>query len=291
MNLYFLIAKRFLFPKKKFTSSIINFISFLGLFIGATSIVLSISVLNGFQDILKSEYTKLYGQFLIEDYDDQADKSIKNYLDLNNSSYSINSVDELLIIAQNKQSLIELKSVTNQSIIDFYDLNLKENHEILSGNEIIIGNSLASRLNLDIGDKVQIISKDFKFNSFGIPEIKEVVVVNVFTNRILKADDSLIFGIINESKNKNLSFEFNNSEVLTSNLSSKILSWKDRNQQLFEATEIEKKITFFTLSLIILVASFNLSSSIMQITSKKLKDLAVLMSLGMNKSGIIKFKR
>ncbi|MFL2510713.1 MAG: ABC transporter permease [Candidatus Neomarinimicrobiota bacterium] len=286
MNLYFLIAKRFLFPKKKFTSSIINFISFLGLFIGATSIVLSISVLNGFQDILKSEYTKLYGQFLIEDYDDQADKSIKNYLDLNNSSYSINSVDELLIIAQNKQSLIELKSVTNQSIIDFYDLNLKENHEILSGNEIIIGNSLASRLNLDIGDKVQIISKDFKFNSFGIPEIKEVVVVNVFTNRILKADDSLIFGIINESKNKNLSFEFNNSEVLTSNLSSKILSWKDRNQQLFEATEIEKKITFFTLSLIILVASFNLSSSIMQITSKKLKDLAVLMSLGMNKSGI-----
>jgi len=286
MNLYFLIAKRFLFPKKKFTSSIINFISFLGLFIGATSIVLSISVLNGFQDILKSEYTKLYGQFLIEDYDDQADKSIKNYLDLNNSSYSINSVDELLIIAQNKQSLIQLKSVTNQSIIDFYDLNLKENHEILSGNEIIIGNSLASRLNLDIGDKVQIISKDFKFNSFGIPEIKEVVVVNVFTNRILKADDSLIFGIINESKNKNLSFEFNNSEVLTSNLSSKILSWKDRNQQLFEATEIEKKITFFTLSLIILVASFNLSSSIMQITSKKLKDLAVLMSLGMNKSGI-----
>ena len=121
MNLYFLIAKRFLFPKRKFTSSIINLISFFGLFLGSTSIVLSISVLNGFQDILKSESVKLYGQFLIEEYDDQKDNSIKNFLDLNNENYSLNSVNELLIIADNNQSLIQLKSVTNQSLIDFYD--------------------------------------------------------------------------------------------------------------------------------------------------------------------------
>jgi lipoprotein-releasing system permease protein len=286
MNLYFLIAKRFLFPKRKFTSSIINLISFFGLFLGSTSIVLSISVLNGFQDILKSESVKLYGQFLIEEYDDQKDNSIKNFLDLNNENYSLNSVNELLINAENNQSLIQLKSVTNQSLIDFYDLNLKKNHKFLTPEEIIIGNSLASLLSLDVGDKVQIISKDFNFNSFGVPEIREVVVANIFSNRILRANDSLVFGILNDSKNSNLSLEFNSPEALLSNISSEILSWKQRNQQLFEATEIEKKITFFTLSLIILVASFNLSSSIMQITSKKLKDLAVLMALGMNKSGI-----
>ena len=257
MNLYFLIAKRFLFPKKKFTSSAINFVSFVGLFIGAASIVLSISVLNGFQDILKSESIKLYGQFEIENYSDKADKSIKDYLDSNNHSYSIYNVDELIIISENKQSLIQFKSVTNQSITDFYNLYLTEKHEALSDNEIIIGNALASRLSLDIGDKVKIISKDFKFSSFGVPEAREFIVANIFNNRILRANDSLIFGIIKDSKNKNLSFEFNNSEALNTNL-----------------------------SLIILVASFNLSSSIMQITSKKLKDLAILMSLGMNKTGI-----
>lgn len=286
MKLYFLIAKRFLFPSKKFSSSIVNFISFIGLFIGAAAIVLSVSVLNGFQDILKSEYIKLNGQFLIEDYDKQLYESTKRYLDFNDSSYSIHNLDELLVIAQNKQSLIQLKSVTNQSLFNFYDLNLKENQEYLSDNEIIIGSSLASRLNLEIGDNVRVVSKDFKFNYFGIPEIREVVVANIFTNRILRADDSLIFGLLNESSIENLYFEFNNSEAIISNSSSEILSWKDRNLQLFEATEIEKKITFFTLSLIILVASFNLCSSIMQITSKKLKDLAVLMSLGVNKSGI-----
>jgi lipoprotein-releasing system permease protein len=286
MKLYFLIAKRFLFPSKKFSSSIVNFISFIGLFIGAAAIVLSVSVLNGFQDILKSEYIKLNGQFLIEDYDKQLYESTKRYLDFNDSSYSIHNLDELLVIAQNKQSLIQLKSVTNQSLFNFYDLNLKENQEYLSDNEIIIGSSLASRLNLEIGDNVRVVSKDFKFNYFGIPEIREVVVANIFTNRILRADDSLVFGLLNEPSIENLYFEFNNSEAIISNSSSEILSWKDRNLQLFEATEIEKKITFFTLSLIILVASFNLCSSIMQITSKKLKDLAVLMSLGVNKSGI-----
>ncbi len=286
MKLYFLIAKRFLFPSKKFSSSIVNFISFIGLFIGAAAIVLSVSVLNGFQDILKSEYIKLNGQFLIEDYDKQLYESTKRYLDFNDSSYSIHNLDELLVIAQNKQSLIQLKSVTNQSLFNFYDLNLKENQEYLSDNEIIIGSSLASRLNLAIGDSVRVVSKDFKFNYFGIPEIREVVVANIFTNRILRADDSLVFGLLNEPSIENLYFEFNNSEAIISNSSSEILSWKDRNLQLFEATEIEKKITFFTLSLIILVASFNLCSSIIQITSKKLKDLAVLMSLGVNKSGI-----
>lgn len=286
MKLYFLIAKRFLFPSKKFSSSIVNFISFIGLFIGAAAIVLSVSVLNGFQDILKSEYIKLNGQFLIEDYDKQLYESTKRYLDFNDSSYSIHNLDELLVIAQNKQSLIQLKSVTNQSLYNFYDLNLKENQEYLSDNEIIIGSSLASRLNLEIGDNVRVVSKDFKFNYFGIPEIREVVVANIFTNRILRADDSLVFALLNEPSIENLYFEFNNSEAIISNSSSEILSWKDRNLQLFEATEIEKKITFFTLSLIILLASFNLCSSIMQITSKKLKDLAVLMSLGVNKSGI-----
>lgn len=286
MKLYFLIAKRFLFPNKRFSSSIVNFISFIGLFIGAAAIVLSVSVLNGFQDILKSEYIKLNGQFLIEDYDKQLYESTKRYLDFNDSTYSIHNLDELLVIAQNKQSLIQLKSVTNQSLFNFYDLNLKENQEYLSHNEIIIGSSLASRLNLEIGDNVRVVSKDFKFNYFGIPEIREVVVANIFTNRILRADDSLVFGLLNEPSIENLYFEFNNSEAIISNTSSEILSWKDRNLQLFEATEIEKKITFFTLSLIILVSSFNLCSSIMQITSKKLKDLAVLMSLGVNKSGI-----
>ena len=65
-----------------------------------------------------------------------------------------------------------------------------------------------------------------------------------------------------------------------------IVSWKDRNRQLFDATEIEKKITFFTLFLIIVVASFNLSSSVMQIATKKTREMAILSTFGMSKNSI-----
>ena len=65
MNIYLLIARRFLFPRNGFRSNTINFISFVGLFIGAASIVLSISVLNGFQGILQKEAKKIYDQCMI----------------------------------------------------------------------------------------------------------------------------------------------------------------------------------------------------------------------------------
>ena len=67
MKIYLLIAKRFLFPRNDFRSNTINFISFIGLFIGAAAIVLSVSVLNGFQGILQTEAKKIYGDYLVED--------------------------------------------------------------------------------------------------------------------------------------------------------------------------------------------------------------------------------
>ena len=67
MKIYLLIAKRFLFPRNDFRYNTTNFISFIGLFIGAAAIVLSVSVLNGFQGILQTEAKKIYGDYLVED--------------------------------------------------------------------------------------------------------------------------------------------------------------------------------------------------------------------------------
>ena len=154
---------------------------------------------------------------------------------------------------------------------------------------MIIGNLLANRLNIEIGDSIQIISKDFKLNSYSLPDIYEFRVANIFSNRILRANDFLVFGVNKEIfKNANFSAEINGDIGSIKDPSLTFLSWKDRNRQLFEATEIEKKITFFTLLLIVLIASFNLSSSIMQISSKKIRDLAIFSSIGMKKNDIKK---
>ena len=286
MKIYLLIAKRFLFPRNDFRSSTINFISFIGLFIGAAAIVLSVSVLNGFQGILQTEAKKIYGDYLVEDI---SNTSFLRDLNMDNENYSIFQKNEFLIVSNNKQNLIEFKSVSNESLNDFYELDLQNNFKALSKEEVIIGNLLANRLNVDIGDSIQIISKDFKLNSYSLPDIYEFKVANIFSNRILRANDFLVFGVNKEIfKNANFSAEINGDIGSIKDSSTTFLSWEDRNRQLFEATEIEKKITFFTLLLIVLIASFNLSSSIMQISSNKIRDLAIFSSIGMKKNDIKK---
>ena len=286
MKIYLLIAKRFLFPRNDFRSNTINFISFIGLFIGAAAIVLSVSVLNGFQGILQTEAKKIYGDYLVEDI---SNTSFLRDLNMDNENYSIFQENEFLIVSNNKQNLIEFKSVSNESLNDFYELDLQNNFKALSKEEVIIGNLLANRLNVDIGDSIQIISKDFKLNSYSLPDIYEFKVANIFSNRILRANDFLVFGVNKEIfKNANFSAEINGDIGSIKDSSTTFLSWEDRNRQLFEATEIEKKITFFTLLLIVLIASFNLSSSIMQISSNKIRDLAIFSSIGMKKNDIKK---
>ena len=286
MKIYLLIAKRFLFPRNDFRSNTINFVSFIGLFIGAAAIVLSVSVLNGFQGILQTEAKKIYGDYLVEDI---SNTSFLMDLNMDNENYSIFQENEFLIVSNNKQNLIEFKSVSNESLNDFYELDLQNNFKALSKEEVIIGNLLANRLNVDIGDSIQIISKDFKLNSYSLPDIYEFKVANIFSNRILRANDFLVFGVNKEIfKNANFSAEINGDIGSIKDSSTTFLSWEDRNRQLFEATEIEKKITFFTLLLIVLIASFNLSSSIMQISSNKIRDLAIFSSIGMKKNDIKK---
>ena len=106
MNIYLLIAKRFLFPRDDFRSNTINFISFIGLFIGSASIVLSISVLNGFQGILQNEAKKLYGDYLIEDLQNFNYKDTFQDSNIDKMRLSVFQEDEFLIIAQNKQNII-----------------------------------------------------------------------------------------------------------------------------------------------------------------------------------------
>ena len=286
MKIYLLIAKRFLFPRNDFRYNTVNLISFISLFIGAAAIVLSVSVLNGFQGILQTEAKKIYGDYLVEDI---SNTSFFRNLNMDNENYSIFQENEFLIVSNKKQNIIKFKSVSNESLNDFYELDLQNNFKILSNKDVIIGNLLANRLNVEIGDSIQIISKDFKLNSYSLPDIYEFRVANIFSNRILRANDFLVFGVNKEIfKDAIFSTEINGDIGSIKDSSITFLSWRDRNRQLFEATEIEKKITFFTLLLIVLIASFNLSSSIMQISSKKIRDLAIFSSIGMKKNDIKK---
>ena len=287
MRLSFKIAKSFLFKNDFFKNGVVNVVSFIGLFIGSLSIILSISVLNGFQNILKDETIKVHGEYLISNYNEVSDLSIIDEIKRNNIEHSIFDNEEFILSNNSSKKLVTIKNILNKNHLKFYKLNLINKGKDLKDNEMIIGKSLARSLNINVGDNVNIYSKNINLNSLALPTSTKFKVVNIYSNRILRIDDYLIFISNNDIINMdNLSLELIGDIENSRILEERSLSWKDRNRQIFEATEVEKKITFFTLSLIIIIASFNLCSAIIQISSKKIREIAILMSIGMSKNSI-----
>ena len=290
MNVILLIAKRFLMPRNMLEGGIINIISFVGLFIGAASIILSVAVLNGFQGILENETKKIYGDYAINTFDYASDKELIDIFEKNGIQYAPYYEEEFFISKNKKQSLVNLKSVDSSKFKNFYDLELVSESQDLNHGEIIIGKSLAERMDFSIGDSISIYSTKLNMSYLAMPSIEQLVIKDIFKNRILRSDEFLVFTV-----SKDFNFpdkEFTDIEIIGNidNMiplpNEKIVSWKQRNKQLFDATEIEKKITFFTLFLIIVVASFNLSSSVMQIATKKTREMAILSTFGMSKNNI-----
>jgi lipoprotein-releasing system permease protein len=290
MNIIFLIAKRFLIPRNMLEGGIMNIISFLGLFIGSMSIILSVAVLNGFQGILEDETRKIYGDYAIINFDYNEDKELVEKFEKNSIKYAPYYEEEFFISKNKKQSLVNLKTVDNLRFYNFYDLELIEDNKNLNHGEAIIGKSLANKMDLSIGDSISIYSTNLNMSYLAMPSTKKLIIKNIFQNRILRSDEFLVFTVSREyslSSNKFTHIEMIGTiddMILKENKN--IISWKERNRQLFDATEIEKKITFFTLFLIIVVASFNLSSSVMQIATKKTREMAILSTFGMSKNSI-----
>ena len=290
MNVILLIAKRFLMPRNMLEGGIINIISFIGLFIGAASVILSVAVLNGFQGILENETKKIYGDYAINNFDYTVDKELIDIFEKNGIQYAPYYEEEFFISKNKKQSLVNLKSVDRLKFKNFYDLELVSESQDLNHGEIIIGKSLADRMDFSIGDSISIYSTKLNMSYLAIPSIEELTIKDIFQNRILRSDEFLVFTVSKDYNFPDKKFTdieiIGNIENIIPLPNEQIVSWEQRNKQLFDATEIEKKITFFTLFLIIVVASFNLSSSVMQISTKKTREMAILSTFGMSENRI-----
>ena len=290
MNVILLIAKRFLMPRNMLEGGIINIISFIGLFIGAASVILSVAVLNGFQGILENETKKIFGDYAINNFDYTVDKELIDIFEKNGIQYAPYYEEEFFISKNKKQSLVNLKSIDRLKFKNFYDLELVSESQDLNHGEIIIGKSLADRMDFSIGDSISIYSTKLNMSYLAIPSIEELTIKDIFQNRILRSDEFLVFTVSKDYNFPDKKFTdieiIGNIENIIPLPNEQIVSWQQRNKQLFDATEIEKKITFFTLFLIIVVASFNLSSSVMQISTKKTREMAILSTFGMSENRI-----
>ena len=258
MRLIFLVARRFLFTKNSL--NLTNIISFIGIFVGSFSLIVSISVLNGFQNLLSNEISKVFGNYSVDNFDISSDKNIIHFLDQNNLLYNQSNSEKVFVESQSSQYVVELKSIEERSLTSFYNLDIINQISSNDENTLLIGDQLAFRLGINVGDKLKIFNQQISVSNLVIPTYDEIVVTGIFSNKVLKANSSIIFKTFkNELKN------INHLEILgdfnQDIFPEKILSWKEKNRQLFEATELEKLITFISLLLIIIISSLDRKST------------------------------
>jgi len=296
MNL--LVAYRFLFSKYNLSFiSIISKISIIGLMLGVGILITVLSVMNGFEKELREKilgftsHVNVYphNQYTIEELKLilKANKNISAYsvINRNEDLISSDSVNNYPIILHSVNSEDEKLTSNISKMMYVGTFNLKE------PSNIIIGNVLANNLKVTIGDEITITNykEVYKSNKYiisgifdsGINEYNQRFVygsninlynTNEFSYVKLKLIDTLQASYVSSQL-------FNSYSLITSN-------WTETHNALFQAINNEKRVMFIILALIIAIASFNIISSLTLLVMNKQKDIAILISLGINKRTI-----
>ena len=303
-----LIISRYLKPKNKdgFLRVISNF-SFIGIMLGVATLIIVMSVMNGFRiDLLD----KLLGyqphiSFQSKGKYNLEKESIINLAKKSNFKISdLNLVNnsEALILTQNKNYGVLVKSFSKNEIKDIYFLKNSIVKGKVNENGIGVGLELASKLSLGVGDNLTLLSNNTETTPFGIsPKQFNFKVSFIFNTGMYEFDNNFLISNLDQSKffsNKENEIEIrinnpDNSNNFTSILKQKyndrlIYSWVDSNKTFFDALKVERNVMFIILTLIIVVAAFNIISVLTILIKNKSKEISILRSIGFRKNSILK---
>ena len=306
-----LITIRNLKPKKKEGFlKVISVFSFLGIMLGVATLIIVMSVMNGFRTELTNKILgfnphitiKPYGDKIGEDFYSQIKDEYKNSRIIKTfSSEAVIMMSDaakgVLIRGIEKDSLNQI-SILNNNIIDGKISNFE------SGTTII-GKQLAIDLGVVVGDKLNIMSSTPSSTMLGmIPKQSTYKIVSVFNSGLYEYDRNVIFFNINDSlsffeKNSDdinieiylndpLNADIYKKEIQDKNSNFFVNSWSDLNKSFLSALKVERNVMFLILTLIIIVAAFNIISGLTILIKNKTKEIAILKALGLSKKSIIK---
>ena len=169
----------------------------------------------------------------------------------------------------------------------------------------MIGGELAYNLNLKIGDKINIVSSSFVDTPFGsVPKQDSFIIAGLFNSGFYEFDQNLIYLELNDSKlifdkdegNVDLEVfledpflaEKYKSEIESLNQNIFISTWSNTNKSFFNALKVERNVMFIILTLIIIVAAFNIISGLTILIKNKTKEIAIIKTLGLSENSIVK---
>ena len=304
------ITLRYLFTRKKEGFlNVISIFSFIGISLGVAVLIIVMSVMNGFRTELINKIIGSNAHVVIRPYEKKIDSNkFKNKI--------ITDITSKILVSNSSEGIIINNDYTKGILFrgykakSFKKLDLTKNPNF-SGNKnlnlkhISIGKELSYILNAKIGDKIVVMSP-FGVNSIvgSLPKQEAYIVDSIFESGFLEFDQNVVFININDLENMfNLDsssrfvelFLKNPRKVEKNKISIQkifkdefIYTWSDLNKSLFSALKIERNVMFIILSLIIIVAAFNIVSGLTILVKNKTREIAILKSIGVKNNSIKK---
>ena len=305
------ITFRYLKPKKKEGFlNIISIFSFIGISLGVAVLIIVMSVMNGFRTELANKILGFNAHIIVEPYNislDSSKFSNKGLKILSRDLILTNSGEGVLI---NKKAAKGL-ALRGYSPEDFLKLefikrgNFIGNPNELIDNNISIGKNLSLDYDLNVGDKISIMSTSGIETIVGtLPKQENYLITSIFDSGLADFDRNIAFLNIENLENlfdldsstrslevylkKPLNIDSTKSKIQNIFNEAFVYSWADMNSSLFSALKVERNVMFIILSLIIIVAAFNIISGLTILVKNKTRDIAILKSIGVQNSSITK---
>jgi lipoprotein-releasing system permease protein len=306
-----LISSRNLRPKKKEGFlKIISIFSFLGIMLGVAILIIVMSVMNGFKTDLTKKILGLNPHIVIQPNNSLIDENyilkLKNKFQDIRVSKSFSG--EGIIISNGNAKGVILKGIdkNEEKSFEFLYKNITSgNVKNFNKNQVFIGTELAYNLNLKEGDNISLMSSAFVATPLGsLPKQENYKIGGTFNTGFLEFDQNIVILNIKDvlsifdKEEKDLSVEIYLNDPLKADFYKKkinkinqnfyIYTWSDLNKSFFSALKVERNVMFIILTLIVIVAAFNIISGLTILIKNKTKEIAILKTLGLSNNSIKK---
>ncbi len=324
MRFEYFIGFRYLLSKKNAFLSLITAISILGIILGVTALTVVVSVMQGFEYDLKdkilgnSPHIRIlkFGGPGIPDYEKVVGK-IRNVRGVNDISPTLYR-EGMVISEAGLTGGVLIKGIIPESTEKLlrFSQNIKGENKTISIQEalinkddiyppVIIGKELANDLLVEPGELISVLSPEGEITPFGsLPKIRKFRVEGIFTSGFWEFDSKFIFAHISsvqrlfaignlanviEVSVDNLDETFRITNKITTLLGDEFFArdWTQTHKSLFSALKLEKTTMFVILTMIILVAAFNIVAMLIMIVIEKGRDISILKSMGVTTKSIM----
>jgi lipoprotein-releasing system permease protein len=309
-----LVAYRYLrSPRQEGFVSVIAGFSFLGIALGVATLIIVMSVMNGFRAELLTRIIGMRGHILVHGQG----PTISNYESMEKTITAVPGVTGVYPVID-RQVILSVKSqARGVGVVGISKESLEKRHIItdslqpgvlaqFTADHVLVGRRLADGMGVKVGDRLLLMTPEGTATAFGqVPRQKAFAVAGVFEVGMHDFDKNVIFIPLDTAQNLfKMDGQVSHMEVFTSHAElaphlahvlqqalvqeARVLDWQHGDSQIFHAVQVERNVMFLILTLIILIASFNIISSLIMLVKDKTRDIAILRTIGASRLSLMR---